>query len=253
MSKQTEIVQHEDAPLAESADNSVGALLRSAVATLGGEGAKETAEAIRVLVELKREEDAIRAKRDFRAAFNAFQAECPQIPKDKISEQVTRGGGKRVMKYSALDTVDRVVRPLLIKHGFSYSWSSVPDGGKLAVTCTLGHIGGHEEKASALVTPDKNAPMNDSQRDGSTTAYGERYSLLMVLGLATTDDTNGAPPADREPLEEDQVAEIEILLKDAAADREKFLKWIGADSVPKIKQGDFKRACDQLRKKKDAK
>ena len=251
MSKQTEIIEHEPAAIETRSNNPVVTMLQSAVATLGGEGAKDTADAIRTLVQLKREEDAIQARREFLQAFNAFQQECPPIPKDKVSRQTLKSGGVREIPYAGLDTVHRVARPLLIKHGFSLSWDSKEiEGGKLAVTCTLGHIGGHERSATAVVAPARDdRVMNATQLCGSTTAYGERYSELLVLGMATTDDTNGTSPQDAMPLEEDQVADLEMLLAETNANREKFLDWVGAASVPQIKQGDFDRAVTMLKRK----
>ena len=228
------------------------AIISQLVSQLGGDGAVGAVAALETMVKLQREESDRQARRDFFTALNAFQRKCPAIPKDHEHQRTQSGrGAERVVKYAPLSTIERHVRPLLIENGFSWRWdTSPPENGTIRTTCYLMHVGGHAESASSTVAIDKNAPMGDAQRYGSTIAYGERYALVAVLGLVTVDDDDAQHlAADAlHPIAEDQVAEIEHLLKSSGRERGKFLAWIGVQRVEDITQQQYASATAALRK-----
>lgn len=238
--------------LAKAAPDSPMALIGQAIQHLGGEGAKDAAEAIKVMAELKERMEDREARRAFFAALNEFQSRCPVIPKDKESVQVSKdGGNKRVIPYADLDTIIGIVRPILVPLGFSWRWGEVasPTPNTVIVRFYLMHRDGHQEHSDITMPTRINAPMNDAQMSGAVSTYGERYSMCKGLGLVTSKDTDGVEPADLEPLDEDQLADVELLLAKIPGDREAFLKWMGSKSTAAIAKRDYQKAIKALKAK----
>lgn len=110
-------------------------------------------------------------------------------------------------KHAELSDVADVVIPALSRHGFSHRWETKQEGGKITVTCTVTHRLGHSESVYMEASPDASGKKNAIQQVASTITYLQRYTLLMVTGLATKDinpDDDGAssgPIIDGEPTE----------------------------------------------------
>jgi len=62
------------------------------------------------------------------------------------------------------------------------------DNSKMKVTCILSHIDGHSETTTMEGGLDNSGAKNDIQQKGSTHTYLQRYTLIGVLGLSTSDD-----------------------------------------------------------------
>ena len=58
------------------------------------------------------------AKEQFDIAMAAFQSECPPITKTKV---VKTNSGTVAYKYAPIDSIIIQVKPIIEKHGFSYS------------------------------------------------------------------------------------------------------------------------------------
>src|SRR5579884_1995380 len=142
------------------------------------------------LFELQERLDARAAKKAFDAAFAAFQAEAPDLERTK---EVSYGQGKTAYKYTPLDQITRAYRPVLAKHGLSFSWTQAqPAKDVISVTCTLKHVQGHSESCSLEGPPDNSGSKNAVQSISSGVSYLRRYTLLGVTGGATGDeDTDG--------------------------------------------------------------
>lgn len=192
-------------------------------------------------------------ERDARAAFfaalNAFQEECPEIAKVKEAEITTKGGSTYSYTFAPLPEITRTIRPVLKKHGLSYSWTTDPseNPGVLNVVCILRHVEGHEERAVFPVPTQTNAAMSAAQKNGAALTYGRRQSLEAVLGLTTSDDVDGANPP--EPLSEDQIEEINNLVTRSGADFQKFLAWVGVESLADMTKDQFPKAKRALQQK----
>jgi hypothetical protein len=125
----------------------------------------------------------MQSKAAFDSALAAFQAEITPVPRTKDGHNG---------KYAPLDQVDRHVKRLLETHGFSYRFRTEPEAeGYMHVTCILSHVSGHSETSSFSAPPDDSGKKNAIQARGSARSYAQRYTLLDVLGLPTTDDTDG--------------------------------------------------------------
>lgn len=184
------------------------------------------------------------ARRLFNVAFAKFKAECPEIRKTQ-----TVKAGSFHYTFAPLDEIDRVVRPHLESSGFSYWWDSATNGGEITVTCKLEHEAGHSKESHFSCPFTSKAGMSDQQKHASALTYGKRQSLTSVLGLSTTDaDTDGGAPLSK--IDEAQVALLDELIRDAKADRSKFLKHAKVGTLEDILTEQYGELVKALEEKK---
>jgi len=242
----TEIVQRGAGAIAPAAERDVMDLLARAVE------AGASVEALERLVSLKERVDRERARRAYFEALSAAQEEMPEIRKSRTAQIATRAGGSYSYRYAALEDITRAIRPVLRRHGLSYSWDVTQGDGALIVTCVLRHVDGHEERASFPVPVDTKAAMSDAQKNGAALTYGRRQSLIAVLGLTTADDDvdgadAGAPSATITP---QQAADLDALIDEVGVDRRKVLQWAGVgrlEELPAEKYGVVVRMLERKR------
>lgn len=135
--------------------------------------------------ELMKEE----AQQAFDRAFAAFKSEAPKLEKTK---EVSFGSNRAAYKYTPLDAIANTVGPLLAKHGLSYNWRQERVDESIVVTCILRHTQGHSIDNTLSAQADPSGSKNAIQAIGSAVTYLRRYTLLGVLGMATSDeDTDG--------------------------------------------------------------
>lgn len=236
----TAVVVH---PEPQHPTSEIGAILRLAI----DRPVPVPIETIERLVALKERVDARDAAAEFNRAMADFQAECPSIQKTSAATITTKSGGQFGYHYAELDEIARVCRPLLTKHGLSYSWDSEMDGTKIKCTCTVRHVAGHAQTATFTCPTESESAMSGQQRHAAALTYARRQSLVQVLGLTTTDqDTDGES---RERITATQAFDIEDLIRDADADRGKFLAYMQVDCVDNILARDLKKATTALQDK----
>jgi len=121
-------------------------------------------------------------------------------------------------RYSNIDTVLRMVRPLLHKHGLSVQQHPCTDSnGVTSLVTVLGHKSGQWTKSSCGLIFDP----TDIQSLGGSISYNRRYAIVSILGIEQEDDNGNsnksvARPAvslssntTREPISAAHVADIE--------------------------------------------
>lgn len=203
--------------------------------------------ALERLVAMRERAEDRAAQRAYSDAIARFQERCPIIGKN--------AAGAHGAAYATLDEVMRTIRPYLADAGLSVTFDSeeVADN-KLRVFAVIHHREGHSERASFTVSREKASNrMNDSQRDGSALSYGRRYALCMALGISTgerDDDGAGAGNADSPAITDEQVATLEALADEVKADRAKFLKWAGVDSIADIRASRYEKCVKALEAKR---
>ncbi|MBI1682339.1 ERF family protein [Caulobacter hibisci] len=138
---------------------------------------------------------ANQAEQDFDEAMNAAQAEIGVVVTDKANSQTSS-------RYASYPALDRAVRPIYTRHGFSLSFSTGkaerPDD--VRVICKVSHKGGHKSFPYVDMPADgKGAKggevMTRIHAAGSAYSYGQRYLLKLIFNIATgetDDDGNGA-------------------------------------------------------------
>lgn len=153
-------------------------------------------EAIERLMALKREHDKEVAKRAFTEALAKFQEECPEIRKTKHVDVDLKSGGKMKYSYAPLPDIERQIKSLMVKHGFTKEWRpSYTDKGKIRIVCVLTHIGGHSTETPMEADADTSGSKTAMQAQGSSITFMQRYTLLGALGITTADqDIDGRMP-----------------------------------------------------------
>jgi hypothetical protein len=200
------------------------------------------------------------AERAFTKAFNALQAELPIIDRDgKIDHSsgdgtgTTRSGKKALQtKYATYPNLNRVVGPLLKKHGFTFSSAMEPDpSGAMIVVSTLAHVAGATRKTHFRVTADATGGKNNQQGWGSSQQYGMRYNMIALLNIVT----EAKEDADNDGFQPDQLItkdQLGILIRmadEAGADKAKFCEVMGVQSMAEIPVSKYAEAQVQLTRK----
>ncbi len=101
-------------------------------------------------------------------------------------------------EYADYSALDKVVRPIYARHGFSLSFDT-GDGAPenhVRIICTVAHRSGHRERPRLDMPADgKGARGNDvmtkTHATGAAITYGKRYLLGMIFNLAVTRDDDG--------------------------------------------------------------
>ncbi len=148
------------------------------------------------LIELQERIMRHNAKAEFYAAFAAMQGEIPTI--SERGEILVNGQLRS--KYARNEDIQGAVRPILQKHGFALSFRNEFKDGLLTITGILSHRSGHSEQDTFAAKADSSGGKNEVQALGSTRAYGQRYTTLALLNIATTgedDDAHGAVKKDQ--------------------------------------------------------
>ena len=184
-------------------------------------------------------------------AMSDFQDECPRIAKSRNARIATKKGAKYNYTYASLDDIEKVIRPVLRKYRLSYTWDSVSGENSIKVTCTVRHVEGASVEGSFTCPTESPMKSSEAQKHGAALTYGRRQSLVSVLGLTTTDDdTDAAEPRSMEPITDEQLADLEALVAEVKPDAEKFLAYLGIDSLATLPAVDYAAAVTALEEKR---
>ncbi len=130
---------------------------------------------------------AHQAKAEFDAAFSELQGELPEIGEQ--GEIVVDGRVRS--RYAKNEDIQREIKPILQKHGFSIRFRNefVAENGKqlLRVIGILSHRSGHSEQDEFVAAADTSGSKNAIQALGSTRSYGQRYTTIALLNIASRD------------------------------------------------------------------
>ena len=207
-------------------------------------------EVMQRLMDLQDRWEANEARKAFVAAKAAFKAEPIKIAKNKRVRYST-GKGDTEYDHATLDHVANAVGPNLAKHSLTYSWKTEQgDGGVIRVTCILTHVLGHSEQVTLSGSPDQSGGKNNIQAVGSTVTYLQRYTLLSILGMATTEQDDDGQAASRDPISPEQKDELIALIEDVGADTPRFLAFFKVASLDDLPASKFNDARAMLSAKK---
>jgi prophage tail gpP-like protein len=131
-----------------------------------------------------------------KALFDA-QGAFPVIPKTKKGQ-----AGNRAFMYAPLENIRDLIQPVLRANGLLLTHST--DGHTLLTR--LEHISGEWRECSMPV----NAEHANMQSYGIEITYRRRYSLQLVLGIVTEEDTDGHGEG-KETIDSATVAKIKAI------------------------------------------
>lgn len=215
-------------------------------------------EQLQQLFELQMRWEANEARKAYNDAISKFKSEEIRIVKDSEVDFKTQKGRTRY-KFTTLAHVVNSVVPVLARYGLTHSWETdQTDKNEIIVTCKLSHREGHSESITLRASADNTGNKNPIQQVGSTVKYLQRYTLVSILGLASSDDDdgNGSELNPDDYLSESQVAEIKALLDEVRGDGKlddeigAFLGFAGyptLESIPRVKYQQCIAAIDKKR------
>ncbi len=227
---------------------SVGMMLESLVDGVKTGGiTSDNVKAIESMVGLYERMEAKRAEKDFAIAFNQLMSEMPRI---EATNPVPNNDGTVRYRFAPLEEIEAIVRPIALRHGFSYSFSEGPsENGRVTKICTVQHSGGHQRVHTFTVRTSAPPKANDSQADGSTHSYAKRGAFSDAFSIIVYHDDDarviGKPIGQALALDlEDRVAKV-------GANEDAFLKYAGANTYAEISDERYA-ALDELLKRKEA-
>lgn len=136
---------------------------------------------------LRNQIKAEQAKEAYFSALAKFQSLVPDIPKRK------KGYG---YFYAPIGDIDKGIKKAMDAAGLSKRWVQVETAETVTISCVVTHTEGHSELAT--IGPvgwdllEKTERMNSLQHRAAVISYLQRYTMVAALGIATTDDTDGA-------------------------------------------------------------
>ncbi len=138
--------------------------------------------AFKELVQLHREEVKLNAEKEFAAAFAELQRRLPVIDGYR---PIPDKQGRTKFCYANFEDIDAIVRPICLECGFTYGFhESAIDGGRVTVTMTLTHSGGHSRAIPYSVRIGSGPPgCGESQADVSGHTYAQRGAIEAGLAL----------------------------------------------------------------------
>ena len=182
----------------------------------------------------------------FKQSMVRLQSRIPAL--FKTSEIVVSGATRS--RYAALESIDKVVRPLMSEEGFSVSYDSEQATGGTVWKCIISHSDGHQRTYCLPPMPNDNSgSKNAVQAIGSTIQYARRYALCNALNLVTRgidDDGHGATPC----ITTEQVQIVLNYFASAEMDAKRqsgFLAYAEAKTVEDIKAHRWEDCVKMLR------
>lgn len=234
--------------VASDGDNLAGSMLNF-VATAVKDPNIDVAK-LRALLEMQREIIADDAKTQFTRALHKAQAEIPAVDKNGT---VSLGIGKGSYQFATFEDMNKVLRPVMARHGFTISFDMATkpgEGGGAIITGTLTHEAGHSRTASIPLALDSGPGRNNLQAMGSTLSYGKRYLCEMFFNIVRKGADDDGVAAGMKFIGPGQLAELEKLLTDTNSDHSGFLRFMGVDTLKDIQVKDFVAAVNALMAKK---
>lgn len=191
---------------------------------------------------------ARQAKQAYSEAMNDAQEEMGPVSQDASNPQ-TRS------KYASYVALDKALRPIYSRHGFSLSFDTA-DGapeGYVRVVCEVSHRTGHSTRPHLDMPADgKGAKGGDVMTKTHATmaavSYAKRGLLKMIFNIAegeADDDGNYGGGT----ITDEQMMELEDLLETTGADRIKFYQYMGVTTLASLPAKKFSTAKSALLKK----
>ena len=206
-------------------------------------------EKLEKLMDLQIKWEENQARKAYYSAMAAFKANPPEIEKDKHVKYTTQKGVTEY-RHASLGNVTQQISSALGEHGLSAAWKTTQNAAKITVTCRISHALGYGEETSLEASHDDSGGKNAIQSLGSTITYLERYTLLALTGLATQDQDDDGKEVDVTYISDKQKSTIVDLMSEKDVKEEAFVKYLGVESLDKIKECDFNKAVAALRAKK---
>lgn len=193
----------------------------------------ENVGALEKLCDLYERQERRSAEKAFASAFVALQADIPSV---KATSTIPDNDGNTRSTFAPYEEIMRQVQPLLKKHGFSITFNSAVNDGRVTMTCTLLHAGGHSRDNHFSVSLGKGPPgSSPAQGDGSNATYAKRYALCNALNIVIVGMDDDAR-AKSYPITQEQAEALRERCIATKADLVKFLAFAKAKTFEEISE-----------------
>jgi len=209
----------------------------------------ENVAAIERLVGLYERLEEKNSEKAFAAAFVGLQSEMPAV---SMTKAVPGNDGRIRYNFAPYEEIMATVRPFLLKHGFTVSFSMSYEDGRITQECTLQHTGGHSRKNKFTCRIGKGPPgSSEAQGDGAASTYAKRFALCNALNIVCEIDEDGKHDAKNvgAPIAPDKVIFLKEQLKEAHADEAAFLKFAQVTKIEDIGTNDYPRLLAAVQSK----
>lgn len=188
------------------------------------------------------------AKKEFATAFVELQIEIPKI----VANKPVPGKGNTIKyKFAPLEEIDAQLRPIALKHGFTYAFSEsdAQQQGRITKVCTVTHVGGHSRSNPYTVRIGSGPPgSTESQADGSAHSYAKRGALCDAFNIVVLhQDTDGR--AEGGSITAEQAQDLRRRVQETGSDEAGFLKFANSSTFEGIAAGRYGMLDLNLRKK----
>lgn len=179
-------------------------------------------------------------------AMSLFQRECPIIERAK-----NVSFGKTNYNYTTLEYMISIIKPILTKHGLSYSFDMKDASqAEMEMTIVVSHIGGHSERFSASFPKvHDDDRMNLNQRRKSSITYGKRTLLENAFGIVTANEDDDTQILGKQAISDESLKEIKKLIKKTATNEDELLKYFGLEDLESANVDESKRIISALKAK----
>lgn len=207
-------------------------------------------ETVEKLMGLAERWHANQARAAFDEAIALAKGEIPPIIKNRTVDYTT-DKGRTTYRHEDFAEVARTVDPILARHGLSYRFRTAsPPGEPVTVTCILSHKLGYSEENTLQAGRDDSGKKNSIQAIGSTITYLQRYTLKAALGLASSNDDDGAKAdVDSGEITDEQREALDELIEQAGADKRALCGFFKIDGLAQLPAARYAEADRRLREK----
>ena len=213
----------------------------------------ETVERLFKLDKEMRDEDARKA---FFTAMNAVQAELGPVSVYK------RGFNQQNQsRFGRLEDIKRKLDPIITKHGFSTSTSTVDPilENTMRIRLMVRHVGGHYEYHYMDGEIDDTGMRGNKmktrlQGGGSTFTYCENKLTVKVFSVTLTDDPDdddgNRASEPEETITEEQALNLQALAEEVGADFPRFLSYLKVSDLSDLPASKYRSAAFALEQKR---
>lgn len=206
---------------------------------------------MQALLDIKERIIKSQAEAEFNMDYLEAKLQMPRITKDgRVAYEQKDGTLKETFQYAKYETIDKAIRPVEQKFGFSRSFTTEErvNGGGVIVHCELLHKGGHKKVASIPIPLENSGGKNNVQGMGSSFSYGKRYTTEMLWDIVKDGaDTDGN--VSDVPIDDVQFEELQRLIQESNTDAKAFCSYLKVESLRAITNKQYPKAVMDLKSK----
>ena len=198
-------------------------------------------------------ERAVYREEQFNSAMNAAQEQMTRIAADSENKQTKS-------RYASFAALDRALRPIYTKQGFSVSYDTGKDAPEnhvrvIAIVSNGPYTRNYHLDIPIVTKGIRGVDMMTlTHATASASTYGKRYLLAMIFGIAIEqdDDGNSAGETPVEKINAEQAMALKAAIAECNETEPRFCRLWKIQSVPDLEASKFDDAmkvCADVKKR----